>query len=617
MDDQAQVVKVRWRGGVIAALAMMVLSCYPQVHFWIVRGNDWNGSYAAIEGVGDEVAYSAYVNALIDGRPRRNDPYTGRDFTSDSKQRDSLFSIQFVPAYLIALPARVLGMSAATAFILLSPLAAGSAALAIFWLISIVTRDERVSAAGAIIVLCLGTVVGGHGQVTTFFGQDPLYNYLMFLRRYQPAASFPLFIMFCGTFVMAITSRNRKTTMGCAIAAAIIFSLLVFSYVYLWTAAVAWGIALLLLWVMAKPEGWRNNLPAFAVVGFGGLAALTGFVLYFSNRAPSMDSVQALEISHAPDLLRLPCLLGIAVLVLLASFARRQQFALNDRRVLLAASFALLSLLVFNQQVLTGHSLQPLHYEMFVANYSVLISVVIAATLILKMDRSLRLRMPKHALLWITLLAFEWGCFETIVATRGSMSFDHDIDDGRAVAKRLVNVDAGDSTMGERAILLSTDLLVADSLPSSAPQAVLWAPHMLVFSGASVAETKERFYQYLYYSGISPERLRTILRKEARYGFAVGMFGFERTIRGLSHAAKPISNEEFDAEVKKYEDYVASFSSEQANRARLSYVVAPLDESPDFTKLDHWYERDAGERVGKFVLYRVRFRDQEATSRIR
>src|SRR5215813_4104748 len=167
MDDQSQAVEVRWRWGVIAALAMMVLSCYPQVLFWIVRGNNWNGSYAAIEGVGDEVAYSAYVNALIEGRPRRNDPYTGRDSAADDKQRNSLFSIQFVPAYLIALPARALGLSAATAFVLLSPLSAGTTALAIFWLISIVTGNKRVSAAAAVIVLCLGTVVAGHGQVTT------------------------------------------------------------------------------------------------------------------------------------------------------------------------------------------------------------------------------------------------------------------------------------------------------------------------------------------------------------------------------------------------------------------------------------------------------------------
>src|SRR5213595_2949263 len=128
MEHKEEAASIRWRWGIVAAVAMMILSFYPQLHFWAVRGSEWNGSYAAMEGVGDEIAYSAYINALIDGRPRRNDPYTGRDFRDSAPQKDSLFSIQFVPAYLIALPARALGISAATAFIALSPLAAGAAA---------------------------------------------------------------------------------------------------------------------------------------------------------------------------------------------------------------------------------------------------------------------------------------------------------------------------------------------------------------------------------------------------------------------------------------------------------------------------------------------------------
>jgi len=54
--------------GTGGALSMILLSF---IHTFIsssARGTQWNGSYAAIEGVGDEVAYSAYINALIDGR---------------------------------------------------------------------------------------------------------------------------------------------------------------------------------------------------------------------------------------------------------------------------------------------------------------------------------------------------------------------------------------------------------------------------------------------------------------------------------------------------------------------------------------------------------------------
>jgi len=610
MEQKVEATSIQWRWGLIAALSMMLLSFYPQLHFWAVRGSQWNGSYAAVEGVGDEIAYSAYVNALINGRPRRNDPYTGRDLAYNTQNSDSLFSIQFVPAYLIALPARALDISAATAFIALSPFAAGAAALALFWLLLIATGDDRVSAAGVIAVLCLGTLVGGHGHFSSFFGQQPLYNYLMFLRRYQPAATFPLFIIFCASFLSAITAKSRKKVLGLAVMSAVVFSLLVFSYVYLWTAAAAWMACILGLWLLAKPARWRNSRPLFAIVGLGGLGALAGFWFAFSNRATSMDSVQALELSRAPDLVRVPSLVGIVVLVTLAGLAWRGTISLRDHAVLVAASFALLPLVVFNQQVITGHSLQPLHYEMFVANYSVLIAVVVAATVVMRTKRSFRVRKPRRALLWVALIAFEWGAYETLVATQGSMSFDNKLDDARAVAMYLAKLDAGNGQNESHTTLLSTDLLVADSLPSSAPQSILWAPHMLVFSGASNSESKERFYQYLYYTGVTPEKLRDILRYERRYGFAVGLFGFERTIRGLSHNPKPITQDDLEAEIKQYSDYASSFSSEQAGKVRISYLVAPVEETPDFSQLDRWYTRDGGERVGNFMLYRMQLRSQ-------
>ena len=82
----------------------MLLALYPQFNLWHIRGKDWNGAYAYNDV--DEVAYAAYLQALIDGRPRRNDPYTGRDDAPSAQQPESLFSIQFIPPYMMALVAR-------------------------------------------------------------------------------------------------------------------------------------------------------------------------------------------------------------------------------------------------------------------------------------------------------------------------------------------------------------------------------------------------------------------------------------------------------------------------------------------------------------------------------
>ena len=602
--------KIRWRWGLIATLSMVLLSLYPHLHFRLSRGSQWNGSYAAIEGVGDEVAYSAYVNALIEGRPRRNDPYSGRDDEIKKQQPESLFSIQFVPAYMVAVTARALGISASTAFILLTPLAAAAASLALFWVLLLTTGDDGLAATGTIVILCLGTVVGGHGLLAFVFGAEPLYSYLMFLRRYQPAASFPFFLMFCAFVWMTLRLKRSLTATLVAILAGFVFGLLVFSYVYFWTAAAAWLASLACLWIIARPPEWRKHLKLLAIIAIVAVATLAPFASLYARRAAGMDAVQALEVSHRPDLLRLPELFSIAILFLLGWLAKRRLASLRDPRNLFALSFAVLPVLVFNQQVISGRSLQPLHYEMFVANYSALISLILVLANWFRLP-TIPIRMRRKALVWAAIAAFEWGAYETFVASRRSMELNRRLDEARPVALRLDTLARQGNDRKEnnsRVTVLSSDLLSADGLPTSAPQAVLWAPHMLVYSGVSPAESKERFYQYLYYTGISPERLREILKTERQYGFVVGLFGFDRAIKGLSLNPKPITNEELESELAHYATYCALFTHERAAQPELSYLIMPADDVRSFANLDRWYERDKGERVGNYTLYRISLR---------
>lgn len=603
-----------WKWGLVAALSMVLLSLYPHFHFRISRGTEWNGSYAAIEGVGDEVAYSAYVNALIDGRPRRNDPYSGRDDEIQNRQPESLFSIQFVPAYLVAFPARALGISASTAFIVLTPLAAGAASLVLFWLLVMTTRDDKFAATGTIVVLCLGTVVGGHGLPAGLFGAETLYSYLMFLRRYQPAASFPFFLLYCALVWQTITLRKSWAAAASAVAAGIVFGLLVFSYVYFWTAAAAWLGSLALLWIIAKPEHWQQHLKSFAIIAVVALATLVPFAGLYARRAASMDAVNALELSRRPDLFRLPELVSLAILLLLAWLVKRRLANARDVKTLFAVAFAMLPFLVFNQQIVTGRSLQPLHYEMFVANYSALIALVLVLANWFKLPTISPVKIRRKALVWVAIAAFEWGAYETFVATRRSMEFDRRLDEARPVALRLDELARQGSQTTRSGTVLSSDLLGADVLPTSAPQAVLWAPHMLVYSGVSAAESKERFYKYLYYTGISPDRLRQMLRTEHQYGFAVGLFGFERSIKGLSLNPKPITTEELESELSQYAQYCASFTRERAAETELSYLIMPVDDERNVANLDRWYQREPGERVGNYTLYRVSLRDGDSDS---
>ena len=123
--------KLRWRYGIIAGLFLAIFSLYPQFKMIYLRGEEWNGHYVYNDI--DEVAYASYLKALIDGRPRKNDPYTGRDDSPTDPQPESLFSIQFAGPYTIAIPARILSIGAPWAMTISGAVAAFLTALAIFW----------------------------------------------------------------------------------------------------------------------------------------------------------------------------------------------------------------------------------------------------------------------------------------------------------------------------------------------------------------------------------------------------------------------------------------------------------------------------------------------------
>ena len=93
----------------LAGIIVSGMAIYPQIRLREMRGEEYNGAFATYDL--DEMAYASYLQALIDGRPRKNDPYTGRDASDAQPQPESLFSIQFVTAQLAALAARIAGLS--------------------------------------------------------------------------------------------------------------------------------------------------------------------------------------------------------------------------------------------------------------------------------------------------------------------------------------------------------------------------------------------------------------------------------------------------------------------------------------------------------------------------
>jgi len=126
-------------------------------------------------------------------------------------------------------------------------------------------------------------------------------------------------------------------------------------------------------------------------------------------------------------------------------------------------------------------------------------------------------------------------------------------------------------------------------------------------------ERKEFFYMHLYYSEADIGSLREALKgapddQSMNYYARAVIFGHERVVPALSAEFKPIQPEEIEQEIRAYQAYADSFSREQVLKRPVTYAVIPADTKFDFTNLDRWYERDAGESFGDYNLYRVKLR---------
>src|SRR5262249_47550880 len=154
----------------------------------------------------------------------------------------------------------------------------------------------------------------GQGPAKHLFGgSEAAWGYLPFLRRYIPAIPFPFFIAMFGIVGRSVM-KVEKENIGRAIAAGLIVVLLIFSYFYLWTAALAWLACLTVIWLVARPDGWQRTMRFLGITWLITISALIPYLLLLSHRATNTDQVQALVYTRTPDLFRPSELLSFILL---------------------------------------------------------------------------------------------------------------------------------------------------------------------------------------------------------------------------------------------------------------------------------------------------------------
>jgi hypothetical protein len=569
----------------IPTFVVLVLSLYPQINIWISRGRDWSGAYAVTNY--DEPAYSAYINGLISGKSRRSDPITGQE----DLNYESLYSVQMVPAYAVAIPARVLGLSASSVFILLNILIPIFASLAIYMLIRDVTDDDLAASVGVLVVLCLGTLVVFQGEISRMVFDAAVVDFFPFLRRYQPGVAFPLFFVFC--FFVWRSFTVEQNGVKYAIFSGLTLAVLVFSYFFLWTAAIAWLAMLTFLWVLFKRNEVRRVVPRVGVIAAFAVSALVPYSILLSNRNTNTDDTQLLVLTRAPDLFHISEIVGVVIVVAIGLLLFRRKIEIGSA-VMMALSFALTPVILFNQQVITGRVLQPVHYEIFIANYLVLLSFVILVSTVAKTNEA-HAPLFRKVMIYCGVAVAAWGFIESSGAARRGAAYENLRDNAMPALIHLRNEP-------ERSTIISTNLMVADFIPTVTTHRPLWNPHVNSAGGLDHAQNLDLFYKYLYYSGFDENELAKAISENV-FEVKAALFGGGRALSALDSNAKGVTRNEIDEAVQRYRDIRNNFDPSKAANPVITHIIVPAKAEPNYANLDRWYQRDEGKTFGLFKVY--------------
>jgi hypothetical protein len=341
--------------------------------------------------------------------------------------------------------------------------------------------------------------------------------------------------------------------------------------------------------------GKERNLQFWLMILGGIVLTLIPYLWLLSDRNPTTDASQVLEQTRKIVFLRPTLIVGLLVLFLTAFSIKLKWLELKNQATIFIISPAILPLLVFNQQIVTGYSLQPMHYNMYVLNYLCLLGLV------LLVGEVFRERLSKiKPFVWLipAIVFCVWGIVEINYATKYRYGYNAGRDEAILVNRRLAEI-------GEKSqITLNFDSIQGDNQPTLAPQGVLWAEHLYIGGNISVEEHQRRYFLFLYFQNKDEkwlrERLQTCPNQACR-----ALIGW-RINPTLSYSSSKVDEVEINSLAMKYADFLQNLTASDALNPYLSFVIVPNNLQPNFTNLDRWYERDEGEQIETFTLYRVK-----------
>jgi hypothetical protein len=331
-----------------------------------------------------------------------------------------------------------------------------------------------------------------------------------------------------------------------------------------------------------------------------------------SNRSTVTDSALFLVFTHEADLWRIPELISYLTIIILYVSKRKDWVDWSETQILFLLSLSLVAPIVFNQQILTGKSLQPFHYQFTCVNYISVFSLLTTIFILVKKITPQDLR--KFSILLLA-GALSLGCFETIYGAISTRKDNSARDELFPVAERIKFLSQNSESQNNTPIILSFDFTqdgYANSidLPALSSQAVLWGPHITMFPDVDSNVNQERLFESLYFQNFDKDQLKKEFEK-GNFIILLGFFGGGRFLSSMTNEYKPLTGEEINKVVEEYDQFYNSFRYENAQKNIISFVITSREIPEYFSVLDKWYERDLGEEVGNYLLYRVKLKNRK------
>jgi len=280
---------------------------------------------------------------------------------------------------------------------------------------------------------------------------------------------------------------------------------------------------------------------------------------------------------------------------------------LREARTIFVSALAIVPIVTFNQQILTAKSLQPIHYQVFIGNYVAAMALVLAVSIFWRKYAPGNKRIFTGIAIALGLTASFWGLIECHYTVRVLDAANNARDEALQVAQRINEMESSKPTHGT---VYSLGLIEADDFPTVSSLPVLWARHQHIFAGLSWQENKERYYRYLYFRDLDADWLQRSI-KDGDFVSMIALFGWGRHTDRLSAEAKGLTFGEIDIEAEKFGEFIKEFDFETASQPEIAYVITRREEEETLSNFDHWYERDAGEILGRYVIYRAKLRRRQ------